>query len=152
MANPKRRRVRRKAGIIVGALNYGNDRLRDRDANLPNTPEMRAVYKEISDILDNNRVAARRSLQKQIRKPNTPATNEELAIGFLVKNPEMTVAAIAKAVGVSRNTPYRWKKFIGYFETLGAIYAQNHSRPSGFRTRDDAGNFGVDGRVRSDGE
>jgi hypothetical protein len=60
-------------------------------------------------------------------------SNEVLALILLVKQPGWSIAQIAKEVGVSRNRPYRWKRFM---QAWNAARRRSHDLPRGFKTRE----------------
>jgi hypothetical protein len=51
----------------------------------------------------------------------TDAELEERAIGMFVKSPDLTVAEIAKKLGVNRSSPYRWPRFLQTFKALNSV-------------------------------
>ncbi len=64
---------------------------------------------------------------------------EELAIGIAIKRPELTVEEIAKMVGRSRGTLYRWPRFKQVFSTMREISKEHRKAitPRGVKSFDE---------------
>lgn len=62
-------------------------------------------------------------------------TDEDKAIALVVKDHGLSVSDIAAKLGVKRQTPYRWEKFMAIFKGLQGLNAGNEP-PRGSKDRD----------------